>query len=91
MKFTKEDLTGQYSWHAINEDNPKKIGITDNLLLNRKEGYEVLDFVNNFSEKTYTLKKTDLQKIEKMIREVPNNVHKTEDITNWIIASWHCN
>ena len=63
-----------YSWTAISGDNPKVSGEPDNTLLSRKEGYEILYFINKFSEIHNFKQKASAIKIERMIREeVPTN------------------
>ncbi|MEC5318619.1 hypothetical protein VSX61_06650, partial [Brenneria populi subsp. brevivirga] len=62
MKYT-------YSWTVLGDDDPKKTGKPDSTLLNRHEGYEVLPFINRFSDKHSLKNKEAGLKIEKMIRE----------------------
>ena len=71
--ITKSELFYQdYSWTVLTGDNPKISGEPDSTLLNRKEGYEVLYFVNKFCEKYNLKQKTSAIKVEKIIRnEVP--------------------
>ena len=88
--ITKSDLKyNDYSWATYSHDNPKVTGNPDSTLLNRKEGYEILYFIDNFCE-TYRLKsKLQAIKIENMIRnEVPNNLHSQEKIKKWIEDNW---
>lgn len=89
--ITKSDLYfTDYSWTAIAPDNPKVTGEPDSTLLNRKEGYEIIYFINKIcSIKNFT-QKTLATKIEKMIRnEVPSNIHSQLNIKNWINDNWN--
>lgn len=88
--ITKSDLYySDYSWTVLSGDNPKVTGEPDSTLLNRKEGYEVIYFINKLSE-IYSLKqKASAIKIEKMIRnEVPSDLHSQKNIKEWIGNNW---
>jgi hypothetical protein len=88
--ITTSDLYyDDYSWSTYSNDDPKITGEPDSTLLNRKEGYEILYFINEFS-KIHELKVKSLAtKIEKMIRnEVPANLHSQENIKEWIEINW---
>ncbi|MCM0666923.1 hypothetical protein [Flavobacterium tyrosinilyticum] len=78
-----------YSWTAIKGDDPRVSGEPDSTLLSRKEGYEVLYFVNKFCE-IYELKqKQSAIKVEKMIRnEVPSDKRSQQNIKEWIKENW---
>lgn len=88
--ISKSDLQyDDYSWTVFSDDNPKITGEPDSTLLNRKEGYEILYFVNKLSEKYKFKNKSSATKIEKMIRnEVPANLHSQENIKAWIENNW---
>ena len=90
MALKKTDLKfGEYSWTALNGDNPKISGEPDNTLLSRKEGYEVLYFINKTMEKQNWVQVASGHRIEKMILEqVPKDIHSQIKIYNWIIANW---
>ncbi|MHB9140328.1 MAG: hypothetical protein ACYC25_00445 [Paludibacter sp.] len=88
--ITKDDLFYKdYSWTVYSKDNPKVTGHPDSTLLNRKEGYEILYFVNKYCEiKGYSLKSSAI-KVEKMIRnEVPEGIHSQIKIKEWIETHW---
>ncbi|HRS67640.1 MAG TPA: hypothetical protein P5564_03405 [Paludibacteraceae bacterium] len=88
--IAKSDLFySDYSWTVIPGDNPKVTGEPDSTLLNRKEGYEIIDFINKLSEIFGFKQKASAIKIEKMIRnEVPDNLHSQRDIKEWIRKNW---
>jgi len=89
--ITRSDLYySDYSWNALSGDNPKITGEPDGTLLNRKEGYEIIYFINKFCDKYELKQKASAIKIEKMIRnEVPTNIHSQEKIKNWIATNWN--
>ena len=91
--YLKSDMVyHDYSWTTYSNDNPKITGEPDNTLLNRKEGYEVLYFINKYADlHNYKLITTG-EKIERMIREkVPSNIHSQKDVKKWIEDHWSSN
>jgi hypothetical protein len=88
--ITKSDLHyDDYLWTTYTGDNPKVTGEPDSTLLNRKEGYEILYFINKFSEIHKLKVKSSATKIEKMIRnEVPSNLRSQLNIKEWIEINW---
>lgn len=78
-----------YSWTALYGDNPKITGEPDSTLLNRKEGYEILYFVNRFCA-IHSLNKISAIKVERMIREeVPGDIRSQINIKSWIVNNWN--
>lgn len=77
-----------YSWTALSGDNPKISGEPDSTLLSRKEGYEILYFINKFSELYNFKQKTSAIKVEKMIRDVPGDLRSQKHIQEWIVKNW---
>lgn len=87
--FTKNDMYFQeYSWTVYADDNPKITGAPDNTLLNRKEGYEILYFVNKFAEFLPIPSISQCQKIERMIQLVPSDIRTQAEIFKWIREMW---
>lgn len=88
--ITKSELHYKdYSWTTLKDDDPKISGEPDSTLLNRKEGYEVLYFINKFSEIHKFKIKTSAIKVEKMIRnEVPTDKRSQSNIKTWIEQNW---
>jgi hypothetical protein len=88
--ITKSELYyNNYSWTTISGDDPRVSGEPDNTLLSRMEGYEILYFVNKFSEKNNFKNKISAIKVEKMIRnEVPKEIRSQKDIKTWIEDNW---
>lgn len=88
--ITKKELYyTDYSWTVIPGDDPKVTGSPDSTLLSRKEGYEVLYFINAFCEIHELKQKGSATKVERMIREeVPSNIRSQEKIKSWIESNW---
>lgn len=91
VHFTKSDLGYKdYSWTAYNGDDPRVTGEPDSTLLNRKEGYEVLYFINMYARKHFFTQFSQYRKIEIMIRaNVPSDIHSQKDIYEWIQKNWN--
>lgn len=75
-----------YIWSTKeNNDNPFVKGGKEARELNRKEGWEVLHFINHDLPWKGTPSKTDCQKAEQMIRtSVPKEMHNRREIVRWI-------
>ena len=88
--ITKSELFyNDYLWTTYSNDNPKITGEPDSTLLNRKEGYEILYFINKLSEIHKLKAKSSATQIENIIRnEVPTNLHSQENIKKWIENNW---
>lgn len=88
--ISKSDLFYKdYSWTTYADDDPKVTGKPDSTFLNRKEGYEVLYFINKLMEIFNLKEKSNGEKIEKMIREkVPSSLKSQENILKWIEKNW---
>lgn len=88
--ITKSDLYyDDYSWSTYSNDDSKITSEPDRTLLNRKEGYEILYFINKLVEMHKLKLKSSALKIENMIRnEVPSNLHSQENVKSWIENNW---
>jgi hypothetical protein len=89
-RFTKSDMGyTDYSWTVLNNDNSKITGEPDSTLLNRREGYEMLYFINKFAEIHHDDAHSIGKKLERIIREkVPAHLHSQQHIKDWIKANW---
>ncbi|WP_376967594.1 hypothetical protein ABNQ39_36005 (plasmid) [Azospirillum sp. A26] len=90
--MTKTNLIYKdYNWKAKDDkDNPKITGFPDNALLNRSEGYEVLDFINRFAAKHDLKQVASGQKVERFIHDhLPSNVRSHKNVHDWIVANWN--
>jgi hypothetical protein len=85
MPFSRNDMVFKdYSWTVLGDDDPKRTGHPDNVLLNRREGYEVLAFL----QRNYP-NVPDAQKAERAIRNsVPVTIHSRALIKDWLTRNW---
>jgi hypothetical protein len=88
--LTKDELKyPDYSWSVYENDDPRISGEPDSTELNRKEGYEVLYFINKVAEIHGLLSKSTGFKIERMLREkVPADIRSQSSIKRWIEKNW---
>ncbi|CAA0151462.1 hypothetical protein [Tenacibaculum maritimum] len=88
--ISKSDLFyDDYSWTAIDGDDPKVTGKPDSTLLNRNEGYEIVYFINKFMEIHKLENKATAKKIELMIKDdLPSEIRSQEKIKTWIEKNW---
>jgi hypothetical protein len=90
--ISKHDLQFAYSWTASGHDNPRLTGSPDAVLFNRREGYEVLDFINRFCAAHNVgglpLNKTHALKAERMLQKVPGTVRSHANVTKWLLENW---
>lgn len=88
--LSKSDLKYPYSWTAIAPDDPEVTGAPDSALLNRNEGYEVLDFINRFAQECKFKYKASATKAERLIKEhLPNDIRSHENISRWLADNWN--
>ncbi|EKT4446684.1 hypothetical protein QEK94_002283 [Stenotrophomonas maltophilia] len=87
--LTKDDLHYDYTWKASEGDNPRIVGFPDNVLLSRREGYEVLPFINRFAEKHNLRQKLSGRKTEWLIREkLPSDIRSHKNVCGWLEKNW---
>lgn len=88
--FNKSDMQyTDYSWTAINGDDPTISGEPDSTLFSRKEGYEVLYMINKILKHRGLISTTSGQKVESMIRiELPSTTRSQKNVFNWINENW---
>lgn len=91
MAFTRNDLYyNDYVWTTkYTDDDPRVTGEPDSTLLARKEGWEMLYFVNKLAKlwgwNADTLKH-NYQKIERAVRDyVPSEIRSQAGIYQWIL------
>jgi hypothetical protein len=81
-----------YDWNAREEgDNPHLRSFPDNVLLARREGYEVLAFINGFAviHNWHADNASAGNKIERMIRTgLPSNIRGRKAVYDWVISNW---
>ncbi len=87
--ISKSDLQYDYSWTAIDGDNPKVTGQPDSTLFNRNEGYEVLYLINKLAELWNLKQKASCLKIERMIKKhLPSDVRSQINVKKWLADNW---
>ena len=87
--ISKSDLQYEYSWTAIEGDNPKVAGKPDSTMFNRNEGYEVLYLINKLAETWNWKKKASCLKLETIIKKhLPSNIRSQENVKKWLADNW---
>jgi len=82
----------EYLWKAKDEhDNPHLRGNPDRNLLSRKEGYEVLEFINEVAVlKSWHPNYPHMgHQVEKLLRIMPPEIRKRSEAYDWITTYWH--
>lgn len=80
-----------YVWTTrYNHDDPKVTGDPDSSLLARKEGWEMLYFINKCASKWgWPENISAMQRLERIIREkVPSTMRTQVDVYLWIQANY---
>lgn len=89
LKRSDLQYKSEYKWTTFELDNPKITGIPNSTYLNRKEGYEVLAFINRFAQKHSLQKEISGLKIELMIHDhLPLSIYSHVNIEIWIENNW---
>ncbi len=88
VDYTKSDMVYKgYSWELVKSDHSK-----DNkadLLLNRYNGHQVLDFINEITKTLALTKKSQVNKLEEIIqKKVPPDLTSRQEIQKWIVENW---
>ena len=88
--YKKSDMVyDDYSWKAMDHDNPKITGKPDSTLFNRHEGYEVLYLINHLLKEKELTSVRSGNKMETLIREeLPGNIRSQENVKEWINDNW---
>ena len=88
--LTKSDLQFQYSWTAIDPDDPKITGKPDSTELNRGEGYEVLAFINRIAADSGWTDKSSGLKAERLIKNhLPGHLRSHAHVRKWLADNWN--
>lgn len=85
-------LFQDYVWKASDEhDNPRLRWAPDNTLLSRKEGYEVLAFINHLAEEEnwHPGYSHMGEQAERLIRAMPSEIRSREEAYKWVKTHWH--
>lgn len=89
-KLTKADLYyTDYSWTAVPGDDPRKTK-EDSDRLSRREGYEVLDYLNSLTgDKGVDLSKETRLAVEWMLHEkLPSDIQGRSKVTKWVVENF---
>lgn len=96
MSFLKSDMRyddGQYyTWTArSSNDDPKTIGGKEKDELNRREGYEVLPFIQNWVRLNFNRPTLSVyHKIERLIRyNLPAEIKNQSEISIWLLNNYN--
>lgn len=87
MPLTLAQLHYKYDWQADPGELLYKIGQSVNDL-NRKDGYEVLNFIRTLMIENNWKNHATGEKIESMIHRCPLHFKLTEQIKTWIFDNW---
>lgn len=88
--ITKSDLVyNDYAWAECTETSPYVKGDLDTTPLDRKDGNQIVYFINKVAATYGFQKKASAHKIEEMLRtKVPNELTTRERVKNWITSNW---
>jgi hypothetical protein len=87
--ITKSKLLYDYTWAPIPVDDQRVSGEPDDSVLNRREGNQVLYFINKVCCMFNWTSATEGLKMERLIRNVlPNEVVSQVGIKDWLSSNW---
>jgi hypothetical protein len=75
-----------YTWHVSPGDNPNVTGKPDSSRLSKKEGYEVVDFINAFADKHSLKTQAAAYQIEDLMHE--SNSMMRAEVIRYIESNW---
>lgn len=76
-----------YTWHVSPGDNPKVTGKPDSSRLSKKEGYEVVDFINAFAAKHSLKTQASANQIEDLMHKSSSVMRA--DVITYIESNWN--
>jgi hypothetical protein len=86
-KFKKSSLTYQYKWPPNNAYSPTSL---DEDMIETDNGYEVLNFINNFFLKEGLTSVETFKRIEFLLHEhLPPSINTRVNIALWIRKNWN--
>lgn len=89
INFSSEHLQEKYVWNTDNKLDPQISDQSDDLVLNKEEGLEVLHFIIQYMRNHNLTGIEDGHKIEKMIHYAPEQLKKRHEIAFWIEYWYH--
>lgn len=89
LRLERASLQFEYNWgKSLALDLSEQGNTYDYETLNRKNGYEVLAFINRFMIKYALFYNEEGKKIEELIQKAPRNIETVEAMTIYIIKNW---
>jgi hypothetical protein len=95
LGYSDYSWSSDYSWGAVPGNNLAPSSPPTGKVLSRREGYEVLSFINKFIQRqagwTYLAvdrKKDVARKVEMMIRVAPDHLQSQDHVEAWIMNNW---
>ena len=86
--FKKEDMQNGYYWADDGGDNVKLTGEPDASQLDRNEGHEVLYIIQKLMKGWNLSQISTGHKIEKMIKNAPEDLRSQLEVKDWISNNW---
>ena len=88
--YSKSDLIYEdYAWTEYSKEDPKISGKLDVTPFYKREGNEVLYFVNTMAQLHSLTLKSDGKKMEMMIHNhLPMEMKSQENVKNWVMKNW---
>lgn len=87
--FDHKDLEYEYVWTS----HSGNLGVTNYNVpcyasLNRRDGHEVLHFINSLGNQYNFCDKRTCNKVERMLHAAPGNICTQEGMRQWILRNW---
>lgn len=80
------DLKNDYNWSPVDAEAAARQVATGDL--DRKNGFQVLKFVNFFGAKYKFTEKSSSLKVEYIINILPENINNIQAIEMWLVTNW---
>jgi len=88
-RFDRFSLTKTYSWTEDDKARMHEI-INDDNVIDRKNGYHVLDFMNRFFQMSGLMTLDSFQKLEDLLcKHLPEKCNTRGEINNWLGNNWN--
>jgi hypothetical protein len=88
-KFDRFSLRYTYSWSDTDKAKTHK-HITDDDIVDRNNGYQVLDFMNRFFEMLWLISLDSFHRLENLIyKHLPEKCVSRGDMKDWLGKNWN--
>lgn len=85
--LARDDLKYSYAWTPLKADDVRLTGKLDHILLNRKQGYEVLAFLNCLAVEAKWRQKDIVLNAERLLHEkAPPYLHARDHLARWLFS-----